>query len=69
MPDIRIGLAAARINAKLTQAEVASKMHVCKQTILNWEKGRTGPSVSQARQLSELYGLPQDLIFFPDKSN
>lgn len=69
MEQIRISLAAARVNANLTQAEVASKMRVSPQTILNWEKGKTGPSAEQARKISELYQLPFDFIFFPNKSN
>lgn len=69
MENIRISLAAARVNADLTQAEVAQKLHVSAQTILNWEKGKTGPTQVQAQELSAIYGLPQDCIFFPYKSN
>ncbi len=39
MNEIRISLAAARVNAKMTQKQVAEKMGVSKQTIINWEKG------------------------------
>lgn len=37
--EFKISLAAARVNAGLTQDEVAKRMHVSKTTILNWEKG------------------------------
>ena len=33
----KISMAAARVNAKLTQSEVAEIMKVSKQTIVNWE--------------------------------
>ena len=36
---IQISLAAARVNAGLTQEEVAEKLQVSKKTIVNWEKG------------------------------
>ena len=36
----KISLAAARVNAEMTQEEVAEIMHVSKNTIINWEKGR-----------------------------
>lgn len=36
----KISLAAARVNAKMTQSMVAEKMHVSKQTIVNREKGK-----------------------------
>ncbi len=67
---LQISLAAARINARMTQSEVAEKMHVGKQTIVNWEKGKTEPTVSQGRALSEIYGIPMDtIIFFAKQSN
>ena len=43
MENYKISMAAARINAKMTQEEVASAMHVTKQTIINWENGRVIP--------------------------
>ena len=64
MENIQISLAAARVNSNMTQAEVAEKMRVSKQTIVNWEKGTTTPDVDQARQLSELYQIPINNIFF-----
>lgn len=69
MADIQISLAAARVNAGMTQEDVAREMHISKQTVVNWEKGRAEPSVSQARELSRLYKLELDNIFLPIKSN
>lgn len=66
MQNIRISLAAARVNARLTQDAVAKKMSVGKQTIVSWEKGKTQPSISQSRRLSELYKMPLENIFFDD---
>lgn len=68
MNKIQISLAAARVNAELTQQDVADKLHVSKQTIINWEKGKSEPSASQADMLSELYNFPRDCIFFKEKS-
>ena len=61
----RISLAAARVNAELTQDEVAKKLHVGKQTVVSWEKGETEPKVSQAMALSILYNMPLNYIFLP----
>lgn len=69
MKKLQISLAAARVNARLTQQDVAKKMHVSKQTIVNWEKGKAEPSISQARSLSDLYEIELDNIFLPTKSN
>ena len=69
MADFQISLAAARVNAGLTQEEVAKALKVGKQTVVNWEKGISEPKMSQSRQLSELYKMPLDYIFLPEKSN
>lgn len=61
----RISLAAARVNAELTQDEVAKRLHVGKQTVVSWEKGETEPKVSQAMALSLLYNMPLNYIFLP----
>ena len=65
MEKIQISLAAARVNAGLTQADVAKEMHVSKQTIINWEKGKVVPGIPQIEMLSRLYKIPQDYIFLP----
>ena len=65
LETFQISLAAARVNAEMTQEEVASAMHVSKNTVVNWEKGKTEPSISQSRKLSELYKIPLKYIFYP----
>lgn len=62
--ELRITLEAARINAGLTQAEVAEKLGVSRSTVINWELHRTSPSVSQANALCALYKRPYDSIIF-----
>lgn len=69
MADIKISLAAARVNAGLTQAEVAAKLHISKQTLCAWERGRASAKIEHALSLSKLYNLPLDNIFFEDESN
>ena len=65
----QISLAAARVNAGMTQDDVSKRMKISKNTIVNWENGKSEPSVSQARELSELYQFPLDHIFLPKSSN
>lgn len=52
---LKISMAAARVNAKLTQSDIACKMSVSKQTIINWEKGnvciKTGAAQDVLRHL------------------
>ncbi len=66
--DLKISLAAARVNAGYTQAEVAEKMGVTKQTVLNWEKGRINPKIPEMEMICRIYSIPQDNIFLPCES-
>lgn len=62
----RITLEAARVNAHLTQKELAEILGVSNVTVVNWEKGKTEPSISQLKKISELSGIPSDFIFVPE---
>lgn len=65
----KISLEAVRVNAKMTQKEWARKLKVSNTTVVNWEKGKTEPNISQLREMSRLSGIPMDFIFVPDKFN
>lgn len=65
----RISLEAARVNAKLTQKELAEILGISNATVVNWEKGNTEPNITQLRKISELSGIPMDFIFMPEKHN
>lgn len=60
----KISLAAARTNAKLTQAQVAEKTRTSVTTISNWETGVAKPSWTDFVFLCNLYGFSEDDIFF-----
>jgi len=66
MQLIKITPAAARVNAGLTQRQVAEHLHVTQATLIAWEKGTSEPSISQARELEALYKIPLDNIIFLD---
>lgn len=68
MRKIKISLVAARVNAGLTQDEVAKKLKVSKKTVINWEKGIVKPSFAVLDTLSRLYDMPLDYIFLPNES-
>ena len=63
----KIKLKAARVNAGLTQTEVAQKLNRNKQTIVNWEKGFTQIKVNDLLALSELYGIPIEYLEIPKR--
>lgn len=65
MAEFQISLAAARVNAGLTQEDVAKAMRVSKSTIVNWEKGKVIPGIPEIEMMSRLYEISQDYIFLP----
>lgn len=63
--EIKISLRAARVNAGLTQEEVAKQMHKTKQTVVNWEAGTADIKYYDLLQLSQLYSMPLEYIRMP----
>lgn len=55
----------ARINADLTQADVANRIEVSAQTVGNWEAGRNEPDETAIGSLAVLYGVPSEEITDP----
>ena len=66
---MKLTYAAARINAGLTQVEVAEKLGISIGTLSSWENYRLYPSIVKFSELAELYGVSSDdLIFLPRSS-
>lgn len=65
MEKFQISLAAARVNAGMTQEDTAREMQVSKQTVVNWEKGKVIPKPAQLEMMCRLYGIGIDYIFLP----
>lgn len=65
---LKITLEAARVNAGLTQDQVAKKMQLTRATIIAWEKGRKILKIWELDALCEIYGLTRDDIFLPYNS-
>ena len=68
MDTLKISLAAARVNAGMTQEEVSKELHINKGSVVNWEKGKSIPSFATLTCLSNLYGIPMENISLPVKS-
>ena len=64
---MKLTLKAARVNAGLTQEEVAKKVKKSKNTIVNYESGKRSPDMVTGKALAKLYGCSvDDLIFLPN---
>lgn len=59
-----VSLAAARVNAKLTQKELAEKCGVSESTVIAWETGRRFPNVKMLGKIEDSVGLSINYIRF-----
>jgi DNA-binding XRE family transcriptional regulator len=65
----KVTLPVARKIANLTQKKLAFMVGVSESTVINWEKGRSEPTISQAKAIGEATGLPYDnIIFLPSNT-
>ena len=49
----------------LSQAEVAEALNISRQVVSRWETGETAPSADNRRKLSQLYGIPVEVLMQP----
>ena len=63
----KIKLKAARVNAEMTQEDVAKALKRNKQTIVNLENGVTEIKVHDFIALSELYNMPIEYLEVPPR--
>jgi putative transcriptional regulator len=54
-------------NGEMTQAELAERVGVTRQTIIAIEQGRYSPSLEMAFQIARVFKVPLDDVFqYPD---
>lgn len=64
----KITLQAARVNAGLTQEEMAEKMGVSRAVIIAWENGKTQMRPAYLYAYCHITGFSEDDILLPQKS-
>lgn len=64
---VQMTLKAARVNAGLTQKEVAKKLNVSNKTVGSWENGASMPNGKYIEPICNLYGVSYDNIIFLPK--
>ncbi len=69
MEQLKMTLKAARVSAGLSQTEAARKIGVTKDTLGNWERGKTYPNALNIRRIEDVYGVRYDSIIFLLKDN
>lgn len=63
----KITPAAARVNAGLSQSEAAKRINISKETLSNYENGRTVPDWDTVRKIEEVYEFSSDFIIFGEE--
>jgi putative transcriptional regulator len=54
---------------ELTQAELAERIGVTRQTVIAIEQGRYSPSLEMAFRIARVFGVPLDDVFqYPDSA-
>ena len=62
---MKITMKSARINARLTQAQLAELLGVSVPTVYLWEKGRSDIPAVKFKKFCELVGADMNDIFLP----
>ena len=56
-------------HGQMTQAELATRIGVTRQTVIAIEQGRYSPSLEMAFQLAHVFGVPLEEVFqYPEES-
>jgi putative transcriptional regulator len=57
-------------NGEMTQAELAQRLDVTRQTVIAIEQGRYSPSLEIAFQIARVFNAPLDAVFqYPHRDN
>jgi transcriptional regulator with XRE-family HTH domain len=68
---LSVGMAIARERklARMTQAEVADKLRMEKESISRLETGATSPTLTRLQELSEVFGCPVGNFFWQESGD
>ncbi|MFG1645926.1 helix-turn-helix transcriptional regulator [Amycolatopsis sp. NPDC049252] len=56
-------------NGQMTQADLAARLGVTRQTVIAIEQGRYSPSLEVAFQIAHVFGVPLEEVFqYPEES-
>lgn len=64
----KVTLAAARVARGMTQAQLAERMGVSRQTVLEWENGKREMKTAYFYMFCGITGFAEDDILLPIKS-
>lgn len=69
MNDVARNLKRIRERRGMSQETVAAQLHTTRQTISNWERGQTNPSIDDLMKLAEFFQVHVDELIYPDSES
>ena len=67
MPKISKNIKKLRTERNLTQDALATKIHVTRQAISNWENDKTKPDIEALEKLAEVFGVDIEELIYGEK--
>ena len=61
-PIIAKNITSLRLNAKLTQSELADRLNYSDKAISKWERGESVPDIAVLKAITDLFGVPLDYL-------
>ena len=68
MSILKITLAAARVNAGLSQREAAKLLGITPGTLRNYERGKQVPSWTTVKEMERIYGISADNLIIEKRA-
>lgn len=62
-------LRACRVQAGLSQKEAAAELGTSEVTLISYETGKSSPNMEMGQKMSDLYGIPLELMDFTKVGN
>ena len=62
----QITMKAARVNAGLTQKQMADRMHRNNNTVMAWERGHKMPRADEFKKYCEICGVETSDVLLPE---
>ena len=69
MNDVARNLKRIRERRGMSQETVAAQLHTTRQTISNWERGQTNPSIDDLMKLAGFFQVGVDELIYPDSAS
>lgn len=60
--DIKLTLAAVRVNAGYSQEQLADKLGVTSRTVASWEAGKTFPNTKALQEICLICDMPVECV-------